>query len=342
MENTNDYFGAWLKAQQQGFDLMRQQAEWMQGMTQGTSSPDNPFESWRASVMKAVDAGTDSDAVRDTLTRAFGSSNAFQKLYEMWQPLIKAIQAKAGDPEALKQQLDPAAVKAMVDRLFNFDGDALAEFQKQVSQMTQQFDSNAEHFGKPWAAAATQNLQLFPQFVEGHPEALMKMFHNAFGAFESTFGRSFHVPAVGKDREKMELVSRCIDDMTVYLSKNAEFQHAMYLTGLEATEKVVAALALKVEEGQDVSRFDDFFDLWIDVHEKTFYATFQTSEYARLKGELLEAGLNARKHYFKLMEIQLFDLPIALRSEMDDLYKTLYDLRKKVKRLEAKRKEQQS
>lgn len=342
MDNANDYFGAWLKAQQQAFDLLRQQAELMQGMTQGGSVPDNPFESWRASVMKAVEAGPDSDAVRDTLTRAFGSSNAFQKLYEMWQPLIKALQSKVADPDALRQQLDPAAVKAMVDRLFNFDAEALVELQQQLARMTRQFDSNAEHFGKPWAAAAAQNLQLLPQFAEGHPEALMKMFHNAFGAFESTFGRSFHVPAVGKDREKMELVSRCIDDLSVYLSKNAEFQHAMYLTGLEATEKVVAALALKIEEGQDLSRFDDFFDLWIDVHEKTFYATFQTTEYARLKGELLEAGLNARKHYFKLMEIQLFDLPIALRSEMDDLYKTLYDLRKTVKRLEAKLKEQQS
>jgi polyhydroxyalkanoate synthesis regulator phasin len=34
------------------------------------------------------------------------------------------------------------------------------------------------------------------------------------------------------------------------------------------------------------------------------------------------------------MEMHLTDLPIALRSEMDDLYKTVHDLKKTVKKLE--------
>jgi hypothetical protein len=34
------------------------------------------------------------------------------------------------------------------------------------------------------------------------------------------------------------------------------------------------------------------------------------------------------------MELYLYDFPIALRSEMDDLYKTVYELKKKVKSLE--------
>ena len=39
------------------------------------------------------------------------------------------------------------------------------------------------------------------------------------------------------------------------------------------------------------------------------------------------------------METQLADLPIALRSEMDDLYKIIYELRKQVKQLESQMKE---
>ena len=53
-----------------------------------------------------------------------------------------------------------------------------------------------------------------------------------------------------------------------------------------------------------------------------------------MQGELLEAELKVRKHFFKLMELYLYDFPIALRSEMDDLYKTVYELKKKVKNLE--------
>ncbi len=340
MENANDYFNAWIKTQKQVFDALREQSERMQAFYQGEKPPvQNPFEAWQKMAQDALSASTDAGVLRDTLDKTFGSSQAFQKIFDLWQPLFKAMQSHTLDSDAYKDFMDPLKIKALVDSLFKFDADGLAQLQQQMTQFSSQFASNSEHFGKPWLDATMQNLQTLPQLAEGHPEALMKMFHNLFNAFDSTVGRSFHVPAVGKDREKLELMSRCVDDMSVYLAKNAEYQHAMYLTALEAMEKVVAELKQKAEAGEVIDRYDQFLDLWVSVNEKTYYNLFQTEEFARLKGAVLEAGLNARKHYFKLMEMHLFDLPIALRSEMDDLYKTIYDLRKKVKKLESQMKE---
>jgi class III poly(R)-hydroxyalkanoic acid synthase PhaE subunit len=342
MENVNDYFNAWMKAQNQAFETLREQVESMQVLYQGMTSAQTPFEAWQKAAQDAFSTGVDADVVKKTMQKSFGSSNAFQKLYEVWQPLLKAIQSKTLNNDAYKDLMDPVKIKEVVDKLFNFDSDASAQLQKQMTQFSAQLASNYEHFGKPWADAAMQNLQSFPQLAEGHPEAMMKMFHTLFNAFDSTVGRSFHVPAVGKDREKLELMSNCIDDMSVFAAKNAEYQHVMFLTALDAMEKVMAEMAQKVEGGEDIDSFDWFLDLWIDVNEKTYYALFQTEEFSQLKGELLEAGLNARKHYFKLMEMHLFDLPIALRSEMDDLYKTIYELRKKVKKMESQMKGQRT
>jgi class III poly(R)-hydroxyalkanoic acid synthase PhaE subunit len=342
VENANEYFNAWMKAQNQAFEVLRDQSERMQYFYHAEASPQNPFEAWRKMALDAVSAGADADVVKDTLFKAFGSSGAYQKLYELWQPVLRAFQNKTFDPDSWKELMDPARVKEVVDKLFNFDEEAMTQLQKQITQFSALFSSNSEHFGKPWGDAAMQNLQSFPQFAQGHPEAMMQMFHTLHNAFDSTIGRSFHVPAVGKDREKLELMSRCIDDMSVYAAKNVEYQHTMYLTGLAAMEKVMAELAQKIEAGEHIQKFDDFFDLWIDINEKTYYNLFQTADFSRLKGELLDTGLNARKHYFKLMEIHLFDLPIALRSEMDDLYKTIYELRKKVKKIESQMKEQRA
>lgn len=339
MDNANDFFGAWQKAQNQAFEVLRGQAEQIRSFYQGDVSTQNPFEAWRKLAMDAVTNGADADVVKETMQKAFGSSGAYQKLFDLWQPVLKAVQNRNLDPEAWKALLDPAKIKEVVDKLFNLDAAGMADLQKQMAQFSGILESNSEHFGKPWLDAAMRNMQTFPQFAQGHPEVLMQMFHTMFNAFEATAGRSFHVPAVGKDREKMELMSRCIDDMSVYAAKNVEYQHAMYLTGMEAMEKVMAEIALKIESGEEIKKFDDFFDLWIDTNEKTYYKLFQTAEFSRLKGELLDAGLNARKHYFKLMEMNLFDLPIALRSEMDDLYKTIYELRKKVKKMESQMKE---
>ena len=70
------------------------------------------------------------------------------------------------------------------------------------------------------------------------------------------------------------------------------------------------------------------------VNEKNYQALFQTEEFSKMQGELLEADLKVRNQFSKLMELYLDDFPVALRSEMDDLYKTIYELKKKVKSLE--------
>lgn len=337
MENANEYFNAWAKVQTQALDALREQAERMKSFCQGGSAAaqDNPFDAWQRAAMSAMSAGAAPEALKDTLFKTMAGCSAMQKLYQIWQPLLQAMQDKSLDMEALKGLQDPAALKAAVDHMFNLDAEGMLGMQQQLAQFSGLMTGVNDHFGKPWMDAAMRNMALAPHLAEGKPEVLMQMFHALFQAFDNTAGRFLHVPAVGKDREKVELMARCLDDMAVYAAKNVEYQNTLYLTGMDAMEKVVAALAKKVEAGEQIDRFDDFFDLWVDINEKTFFALFQTRAFSRLKGDLLDAGLNVRAHYFKLTEMQLFDLPIALRSEMDDLYKTLYELRKQVKKLEA-------
>lgn len=223
--------------------------------------------------------------------------------------------------------------------MFGFNPETLKLMVEQSAKLLELSTGSAERFSKPWADAAGANIGAFPQIAEGHPEAFLKIFHSLFKAFDSTAGRAFHVPPVGKDREKVELLLRGFDDLSVYVAKYTEYQHMMYTTGLVALEKVLARLAEKVQSGEEIKQFDEFFDIWIDVSEQAYFQLFHTEGFARLQAELLNAGLNVRKHHFKIMEMQLYDLPVVLRSEMDDLYKTVYDLKKKVKKLEKQLKE---
>jgi class III poly(R)-hydroxyalkanoic acid synthase PhaE subunit len=222
----------------------------------------------------------------------------------------------------------------MLDRVLGFDPTAVSQMVEQATKLLETLTGYSEGFLKPWVDASGKSFKEFPNMMKGHPESVMKIFHTLFSAFDSTIGRAFHVPAVGKDREKIELLLRSLDDLSVYLVKRTEYEHTMYVTGLGAFEKVIATVADKVSKGEEFERFDEFFDLWIDVSEKSYYALFQRPDFSEMQGELLEASVHVRQHSFKLMELYLYDFPIALRSEMDDLYKTVYDLKKKVKSLE--------
>lgn len=353
MSGTQEYFNAWLKAQQDAFASVGEMArKFQQGFPGlgggggampgfGAAMPafggfQDVYATWERSVAESLRGGSPCDAnfIRETLLKSLSSSNAYMKLYELWLPLFKAMQQKGASQESFKDLVDPAKYKEVMDRVFGFNPEAATQLAEQVRTLLESFAHSSQGFLKPWLEASGKSFRSIPQIMEGHPEPFMKIFHTMFSAFDSTVGRVFHVPAVGKDREKVELLLRSLDDLSVYLAKNTEFEHAMYVTGLAAYETMIAAVAEKVSTGGEFKDFGEFFNLWITVNEKAYSALFRTNDYAKMQGEVLEASLNVRKHFFKLTELYLYDLPIALRSEMDDLYKTVYELKKKVKVLE--------
>jgi len=349
MENTQSYFETWLKAQEKLFDglientkrtqqlFINQQYPGFSGDAGGFS---NPYSTWLSAVMKSLsEPGISNQVIKDNLSRIFGGSNAYTKLYEVWLPLMKAAQERSVNPEAYKEYIDPSKYKELIDKVFGFDSEATKLMLNQAVQFLELLSGSGQQFTAPWVDAMKESLGAFPQLAQGHPESFMNMFHSMFNAFDNTVGKVFHVPPVGRDREKLELILRCLDDLSVYAAKNTEYQHTIYITGLTAMDKVVERLAEKITSGEEIKQFDEFFDIWIDTSEQAYYKLFKTEEFAKLQGELLDSSLDVKAHFFKLMESHLSDLPIALRSEMDDLYKTVYDLKKSVKKLEKQLKE---
>ena len=336
MENPSDYLDSWMKTQQQAFTALRDQAVQMQSYFQNTSAAtDNPFTNWTKTAFQAFPMGTDANLTKDTFSKTLYGNNAMQKLYELWQPMLNAIHNKTIDPNSYADLADPAKIKQLFEKLFSFDLDAMSQLQKQASQYADLY----QQFGKPWnEATKTQSSNFMQGNFKQHdfqPEALVLQMQAAYSMFENTTGKIFSTPAVGKDREKMELMSKCAKAMSSFAASNIEYQQMMQLTGQEAMQAVVKSLAEKVEAGEKFEKFDEFFALWIDVNEKTFNKQFQTKAFSQKRNAMTEAGFNARKLYNEIVENELAGFPIARRSEMDEVYKLVYDLRKQVKSMES-------
>ena len=298
MNTTADYLETWFKTQEtitkSWLDSSRKMQEAFTGNGKTTDTDIfNLYSSWTKPIFDSLGKGTgiNEDIVKETMSKVFGSTNAYARLYEIWLPLAKAIQDKTFSPDSWKDALDPAKYQEVMNKVWGFNPEAVEEFNKQASRLAETFGKNAEQFVNPWSEAITKNIEAAPRFFEGHPESIMNAFHNLFKAFDSTIGTAFHVPQMGKDREKVELVLRWLDDLAVYTAKNTEYQHVMYATGQAAMEKVIATVAQKLKEGTEVKDFTEFFNLWIDLNEKTFYNLFQTDEFSKLQGQVLDADI---------------------------------------------------
>ena len=336
VEIPNDYIDSWMKTQQQAFATLRDQALQMQSYFQNSNTTtDNPFTNWAKASFQAFPMSADANLTKDIFSKSLYGNEAMQKLYELWQPMLNAMRDKSINPNSYSDLTDPAKIKQVIDKLFNFDLDAMTQLQKQTAQYADLY----QQFGKPWTDAAKVQSSNFMQgnFTQAdmQPEAILVQMKAMYGMFENATGKLFSAPAVGKDREKMELLSKCAKAMSTFASNNIEYQQMMQTTGQEAMQEVGKALASKVEAGESFEKFDDFFALWIDTNEKTFYKLFQTKAFSQKRNALTDAGFTARKLYNEIVESELVQLPIARRSEMDEVYKIVYDLRKQIKGLES-------
>lgn len=302
------------------------------------------YEKWTDSVFDSISrAGSSSlDTVNDILINLVSGSNIYTNLFEIWLPLCRATQEKFLNPEEYAAMLDPAAYKKFLDRVFAFvqPEKILQLYDQWVKALLAMSKSFLDYSG-PWKEAYEKNMQSLPQFIQGHPEAFLTIYHNLFSAFDNTVGRIFHVPAVGKDREKIEFALRGLDNLNVYLTKSIHYQHILYGTGMQAMEKVVRAFADRIRGGEEMKSFDEFLNTWVDLNEREFVELFRTEYFARAQSEMMEAALKVRRDFNRQMELYLYDLPVTLRSETKDLYRTVHDLKRRVKGLEKELKENQ-
>ncbi len=347
MEKSVDYFDTWMKSQEEFVEgwvestrKLPQAFLGMEMFKNGSAFLGNGFQdlytSWFKELMGAPVRmqKMDADVLEDLLAKMTGDTNVYMKFYETWLPVFQAMQERIADLDAYQELLDPAKYKEVLDQLFGFTPEAATEFTYQTSKITESCGASAMEFGRPWAMAFQKNFRLLPELVEGRPETFLHIFHNLFSAFDNTIGKAYHIPPMGKDREKMDLLLRGLDDFTAVLAKGAAYQYKVYTTGMAAGEKVLESLVQKVKNGQEIKSFKELFDLWIDINEREFIEVFRTEAFSKLQGEFLDAFLKMRQNLDKLWELHLSEFPIALRSEMDDVYKTVYDLKKKVRNLE--------
>ena len=298
------------------------------------------YDTWKKSTGRYLDtllSASPAHAGTDTVSKLFRATDAYVKLYEFWEPLATALQEKSFDLDSYKDLVDPAKYGETIGAVFGFGSSgASAGLSGHASNLIETWGANAERFLRPWSDAMRASADASFGVASGDPEAGVAIFRHLHSAFERTFGKALNMPAVGKDREQVELLSRAVDSYAVYLAKNAELQRRMQTIAQRAMENVVQTMAQKVKDGDQIIGFGEFVKLWTTTNEQAFLEFFNTKQYSELQGIVLDTALDCRKQFQQLMELCLKDFPIALRSELDDLCKRNYTLNKSVRAMTKK------
>lgn len=282
-----------------------------------------------AEMQKNMQNGTVQDAYKGMVN----VSEAFTRFSEMWMPLWKSIQDKTFNTEMYKQWMNPAMYKDVMDKYFGFMPEQSRQYFQNMSNTMQQNMGQMSQMGMDQYQQmrnAIGNMMPNPADMFGgmmsNYNQMFSMMSNAAAPFTKL------MPANQQTRTMMEW-NDIANRMAIYNIKNAELQYMMYSQGAKVMDQVAENIAAKIQKGEEISSIMSVYQEWLNISDKTYVSLFESENYSKLMAEVSAMQLKLRKDVEAQMEKFMVGVPVATRSEMDELYKTIYELKKEVRDL---------
>jgi class III poly(R)-hydroxyalkanoic acid synthase PhaE subunit len=155
--------------------------------------------------------------------------------------------------------------------------------------------------------------------------------------YEEEFRKFFKIPQLGLTRFYQEKMMRSMDKFNIYQAAVAEFSGLL----LRPMEKSFQVLQEKLKELADKGDLPEdskkYYQMWIKILERHYMALFQSSEYTQTLNKTLDTMSEFSKAKKEILQDFLNMLPVPTHKEMDELYKEIYLLKKRIKELEKKK-----
>ena len=102
---------------------------------------------------------------------------------------------------------------------------------------------------------------------------------------------------------------------------------------VRAFEELMRELVSSQNKGETVENWRQFLQVWSSIFDRVFAQRFQSEDAVEVQGKLMNAAITWQRHQQELIEIFLKMNDLPTRSELNEIYRSLYELRKEVKNL---------
>ncbi|MFB5619817.1 MAG: poly(R)-hydroxyalkanoic acid synthase subunit PhaE [Nitrosopumilus sp.] len=109
-----------------------------------------------------------------------------------------------------------------------------------------------------------------------------------------------------------------------------------------AWEEAQKKVNLKAPEvPQDVEQIEAFKRIWIDIFDNDFTELFDSKKFGENYGKLVSKELELTKHWNNITNVILQSVNLPSKEEIDEVYKELHSLKKRVGKLELQLKKKE-
>jgi hypothetical protein len=95
------------------------------------------------------------------------------------------------------------------------------------------------------------------------------------------------------------------------------------------------------EVPQDVEQIEAFKRIWIDIFDNDFTELFDSKKFGENYGKLVSKELELTKHWNNITNVVLQSVNLPSKEEIDEVYKEMHSLKKRVGKLELELKKKE-
>ena len=343
---TKDMTSLWLDWQRDFWE------NWMAAMTKGMQSmtslgtgyaPLDMFSQWHQNWLKSVMEPFLSKEARDGLgatvfNRVLNATNVYYDLMGLWgKSMMLLAQVSPGgtlSTDKVKEIYDQwiKDYQTLMGSLWSASPSSeVGETAKAYQSATGVSADYAWRFMEPVMKELERLPEILTKIAKGEAGATVELAGLLRKNYDLTWGRLLRAPALGYYRGFTEHLSKTIDAYVRFNATLAEYYVPFYHTGLRAAEKVFQRLMEFQGKEMTPETLHEFYRIWWTINEDVYHELFQSEAFTKLLGEALRQGLLYKKQFDDLTDEVIGFTNLPTKREMDEVYRSIYELRKEVR-----------
>jgi len=298
----------------------------------------NPMDWFQQSMSAWADpVGVARDAGHQVFGSQFSMMRSLELLTRAWQMIAPKLDAGQDWRSSL------SGFTTNWFRQLTGASDGLLDLSKDTQSLWQSYLSEWGPLLKPWMSsmvAATGSGHL-GEMMLGGSKGLSRFLSMRQDGFQyAPFADLAEIPSVGVTREHQAKLLRAFDAFVDLRKAVLEFNKMTVEALNRSVETVMATLVEKSRKGEKIRSVRELNRLWLESADKVFTEMYVSDGYLEVQRELSSTGMTFKVMQQEVLEMVLKTLNLPTRSELDDAYKALYELRKEVKALKKTVREQ--
>lgn len=336
MSNQMDMNKAWM-GNMPMFNTMNNMMN-MDSMKSGMDHSMHLYQNWMNSLnntfTEMAKNYSNADA-KNMMSGMFNNAEMYMNLFQLWMPMFKSMNDKSFSMDTFKQMFNAPLFKDMMDKMFNMQGDVtknmmaipgMQMFQNNMNNIMDQSKGMFDNMKGNMMNMMPNGRNMFGQSMD--------MYNNMYNQMNHAFAPMMKLAGNNSQTQQFNAMKDLANEFANYQMKSAEMQYLMYQTGNKAMDELAETVYAHLRNGAEMKDFANIYTHWLNISDKHFVALFSTDEYSKMQAELSTFGNKLKMHINEQMEKAMANVPVITRSEMDETYKTIYEMKKRITLLE--------